>query len=146
MDQFSNMSQYYSYSKLKASNPDKYPSRMGEPWDKDEISQLLNLSKRKMPIQDIADTHDRTKGAIRAKLQEIAYKMYVDHKLAKDIIFTTGLTSVDLERLIKRREKAAKPVLPVKTKEVKNNPTIAEVYAMLMDIQTKVDWLIERVA
>ena len=44
------------------------PVRAGKPWDKDESNLLAERFDSGMPITEIAKTHERTKGAIAARL------------------------------------------------------------------------------
>jgi hypothetical protein len=63
--------------KYKIANPDKdIPTNMGCKWDAIEEQALLDKIKDNLDIEEIAKIHCRTQGAIKARLEVIAIRMY----------------------------------------------------------------------
>ena len=82
-------------------NPDKYPSRMGQPWMADETTDLLKAVADGQPMKDIAAYHERTIGGIRARLCTIAAELHFKDKMSmKDIFKKTGLSTGEIENAI----------------------------------------------
>ena len=63
--------------KYKIANPDKdIPTNMGCKWDTAEEQALLDNIRNNLDIEEIAKKHSRTQGAIKARLEVIAIRMY----------------------------------------------------------------------
>lgn len=63
--------------KYKIANPDKdIPKNMGSKWTDIEEQELLEHIRNHIEIEEIAKKHDRTRGAITARLEVIAIRMY----------------------------------------------------------------------
>jgi hypothetical protein len=85
--------------KYKLANPDKdIPSNMGCKWTDAEEQTLLENIKHNIGIEEIAKKHSRTKGAITARLEVIAMRMYNQNIF--DIEHIENLTGLS-ERTIK---------------------------------------------
>lgn len=67
------------------------PVNNGKGWDRDEDEQLLVLAGSHMSMKDIADTHERTEGSIRARLRIHARLMHNAGKSIEEIVGATGL-------------------------------------------------------
>jgi predicted DNA-binding protein YlxM (UPF0122 family) len=80
------------YTHLVKENPDKYPSRLGAPWDTTECNKLLNSIKMGKSIDDIAKEHGRTNGGIQARLRYLANEYYNKDYDFDDIEELTGLS------------------------------------------------------
>ena len=66
--------------KYKIANPDKdIPANMGSKWTDAEERALLDSSRNNLDIEEIAKKHGRTQGAINARLEVIAMRMYEDN-------------------------------------------------------------------
>jgi len=52
---------------MAAENPDKYPSRMGQPWNDEEDLELLTMLSHKCSKEEISDSVQRTVGSIKAR-------------------------------------------------------------------------------
>jgi hypothetical protein len=90
---------------MVAENPDKYPSRMGQSWTKDETADLLKAVADGQPIKDIASHHERTVGGIRARLCTIAAELHFNNKASfEDIMTVTSLSRGEIENAIFTRE------------------------------------------
>jgi hypothetical protein len=159
------------YSKMADSNPGKYPANMGKAWLDDEVVQLLKSVKAKKTHNEIALEHGRTLGSIVAKLKGIAADYYFgDKRSLDDIQRFTGLDKETISDAISKREwqnsvkegKAKAKEATMKTRVVKvpmkdseptmntslvkaGEPTIAEVYELLKDIQKDFKIIIEKI-
>lgn len=61
----------------------RYP-RGGEPWTKEEETQLANEFERKMKTTEIANLHGRTSGAITSRLARLGLVEPVDYQVKDD--------------------------------------------------------------
>ena len=52
---------------MAAENPDKYPSRMGQPWSSEEDLELLTMLSHKCSKEEISESVQRTVGSIKAR-------------------------------------------------------------------------------
>ena len=97
------MSTYYQ--RLKTDNPGKYPENIGKSWCEDEETKLIESCKLGVPIDDIANTHMRTKGGIRARLGVIVSRCHFDYKWNVDRINRyTGLDKDYISKIIKKAD------------------------------------------
>ena len=141
------------FQKMVESNPTRYPSRMGKKWDDDEVAKLLASIQKKKTIEDIANEHQRTTGAIESQQRKLAVAYWFNDKRPIDEISRfTGLTSEQIEWVIKGRtaeiehvsKKATKP------KQVSNivadtpKSDMKEVVSLLKDIKNMLSILIEK--
>jgi len=144
------------YSKLVEETPGKYPTNMGKAWLDDEVIRLLKSVKAKKTHKDIAEEHGRTLGSIVAKLKGIAADYYFgDKRSLDDIQRFTGLDKETISDAISKREwqnsvkegkgkaKARESTVNVSVKA--GEPTIAEVYELLKDIQKDFKILVEKI-
>ncbi len=60
------------------------PARAGKPWDEDESNLLAEHFDSGMPIADIAKVHERTKGAIAARLVRLGKVASRDEALMRN--------------------------------------------------------------
>jgi len=143
------------YSKMADSNPGKYPANMGKAWLDDEVVQLLKNVKAKKTHSEIALEHGRTLGGIVSKLRGIAADYYFgDQRSIDDIQRFTGLDKETISDAISKREwqnSVKEGKVKAKAKEATMNvsvkagePTIAEVYELLKDIQKTLKVLVEK--
>jgi hypothetical protein len=143
----------------------KYPARLGQPWNDDEILKMLTSIQKKKSIEEIAKEHERTNGSIRSCLRRIAVDYHFNNKMPIEKIQKyTGLSVEEINDAIKKKEYKdllKKRILTTKTpgdkqlegepitktsedKEVEKEPTIKELYTMLKDIQNKLNMLLEK--
>jgi len=115
--------------KYKIANPDKdIPCNMGSKWtDKEEMSLLDNI-RNNIDIEEIAKKHGRTQGAISARLEVIAIRMYEENRYDTEYI----------EELTKLNEKTIEEAIYKKNKnrnnyESKNN--ISNIYITKDDVE-----------
>jgi hypothetical protein len=81
------------------------PARRGEPWSEDEIQKLLQAVRRKETHTQIALAHERTQGAIRSRLRELAADYYFnDNRPLDEIMKFTGLDSETITDAISKRQ------------------------------------------
>ena len=135
------------FEQLLKDNPDKYPSRLGAPWDDDEQKQLLKSIAKGMSINDIAKEHDRTVGGIRARLRHIAVEYYNKDYSIDDIEQLTGLEKdiigKDIAKHLYNKEHPKREKM-VKKLENKNKITKPDnnIINVLNDIKVSIDKLI----
>ncbi len=81
------------------------PARRGQPWSEDEIQKLLQAVKKKQTHVQIAVAHERTQGAIRSRLRELAADYYFnDNRPLDEIMKFTGLDAETISDTISRRQ------------------------------------------
>ena len=96
------------------------PNRLGQSWSEKEIKDLLQEVQKKIPIELIADLHERTQGGIVAKLRAVAADCYLKKNLSiPEIQKITSLSVDQISDAISKREIQAKWKEEKKT--IKNN-------------------------
>jgi len=94
-----------TYTKMVKENPDKYPTRMGQPWTSDEVSKLLVFIANNKQVGDIAKEHQRSEGGITAQIRKMAYEYYKnDKKSIEEIKTLTGLSDSQIIDTIAKRD------------------------------------------
>ena len=127
----------------------KYPARMGQSWNADEIIQLLTSIKKKKSIEEIAIEHGRTVGGINSRRRELAADYHFnDNRPIDEIQKFTGLTKEEVEYAIKRRSdtkviKEKTNILVEPSNESSTNMT--EVLGLLKDIQAKINIVLKKI-
>jgi predicted DNA-binding protein YlxM (UPF0122 family) len=116
--------------------------RRGHPWRNDETNQLMEEIKNKVDIKTIAETHERTSGAIASRLRVIAFELYKEQSKTEDEIQQlTGLSKDQIRDAIKRRE-------DIKTRSNQKLPSRklkkTELLEMIGDIQVTVHKLLDK--
>ncbi len=96
------------FEKLVKENPDKYPSRMGQPWETDEVIKLLKYVKENKSHSEIAELHERTIGSISSKLRSLAYEYHCEGRSLEKIMKFTGLSKEIIEATIQRNQNKIK--------------------------------------
>jgi len=140
----------------------KYPARLGQPWNDDEIVKMLTSIQKKKSIEEIAKEHERTVGSINSYLKKIAVDYHFNDNMPMDKIQKyTRLSTEEINEAIKRKEYKdllKKKILTTKTagdtqlegepmaktSDVEKEPTIKELHTMLKDIQNKLNILLEK--
>jgi hypothetical protein len=90
--------------KYKIANPDKdIPTNMGCKWDTTEEQALLDNIRSNLDIEEIAKKHSRTQGAIKARLEVIAIRMYNENMF--DIEHIEELTRLNVKTIREAIEK-----------------------------------------
>jgi hypothetical protein len=146
-----------NFKKMATDNPEKYPSRMGQPWDDEEVVKLLTSIQKKKSVQEIAVEHGRTEGGITAELRKLAADYhYNDKRSMEEIQKYTGLSQVVIERAIAKREnkmegkeekKAKKNITDVSViAHMAEETEMQQVISLLKDIQSKLSSLLDKVA
>lgn len=91
--------------KLKSQNPDKdYPSNIGQKWNDEEETLLIEELNKNIDIDTIAKNHNRTTGGINARRKDIAYKMHLQNISIQDIIKYTKLNEDKITEIIKKKQ------------------------------------------
>jgi hypothetical protein len=104
--------------KYKIANPDKdVPINIGCKWTDIEEQALLDNIKNNLDIEEIAKKHSRTQGAINARLEVIAIRLYNNNMF--DIEHIQNLTRLN-ERTIKEAidKNKNKPIYELKNNDV----------------------------
>jgi ElaB/YqjD/DUF883 family membrane-anchored ribosome-binding protein len=84
--------------KYKIANPEKdIPCNMGSKWTDTEEKTLLDKIKNNLDIEEIAKKHGRTQGAISARLEVIAMRMYEENRY--DAEYIEDLTKMNESRI-----------------------------------------------
>ena len=124
---------------MKAKMPD-FPLRVGEPWNKEEESQLLKEIKEGNSIKTIAEKHGRTLGAISSHLKLIAVRSYVIDKEPVEIISKeTGIAPDVIMFQVQKRESIAKK--KNKPVAVKSEVTLEDIMRELKEIRRMLESL-----
>jgi hypothetical protein len=137
------------------------PANMGKPWLDDEILQLLQNIRKKKPIEEIAQQHQRTVGGITSRLRGLAADYHAEGRPIEDIIRFTGLTEEVINETVARRKnaeenrikraeskaagRAEKFVKKYQVISSASSPTMTDVLEILVDIQEKLAFILERV-
>jgi ElaB/YqjD/DUF883 family membrane-anchored ribosome-binding protein len=117
--------------KYKIANPEKdIPCNMGSKWTDTEEMTLLDNIRNNLEIEEIAKKHGRTQGAINARLEVIAIRMYEDNRYDAEYI----------EELTKFNEYRIQEAIYKKNKnknnyETKNSNTDTDIEKMKKDLQ-----------
>ena len=90
------------FKNLKKSGKD-YPKNLGKLWSKDEEKLLLQEISENIDIEAIAIKHERTIGGIASKINDIAYKMYIDNISIDKIFEKTKIDEKKLEEIIGKK-------------------------------------------
>jgi hypothetical protein len=69
----------------------EHPANMGKPWLDDEILQLLQNIRKKKPIKEIAEQHQRTVGSITSRLRGLAADYHAEGRPIEDIMRFSGM-------------------------------------------------------
>ncbi len=108
------------YLKVVQNDTSKYPARMGQKWEQEEVQKLLASIKEKKPVSEIAKEHERNNGGIYAELRKLAADFWFkDKKPMEEIINLTGLPKEDIELTIKRREAAMEAKVAINSAKLK---------------------------
>jgi hypothetical protein len=82
------------------------PSNMGKKWNQEEENTLFDELEKDMDMNQIAQNHKRTIGAISFRLEDIAYKMNSKEVPMEEIIRKTRLTEERIAETIQKRQQA----------------------------------------
>ena len=82
------------------------PSNMGKKWNDEEEATLLDELEKDMDMNQIAQNHKRTVGAISFRLEDIAYKMHSKEVSMEEITRKTRLTEERIGETIQKRQQA----------------------------------------
>jgi hypothetical protein len=127
--------------KYKIANPDKdIPSNMGCKWSDIEERALLDNIQNNLDIEEIAKKHSRTYGAISARLEVIAMRMYEENRYDTEYIEKlTRLNEQTIQEAInKKRAKSEKyetKNYDVSRTEVMKVTKVTEVMTLKRDLQ-----------
>jgi hypothetical protein len=93
--------------KYKLANPDKdIPKNMGSKWTQIEESELLANIQKQLDIEEVAKIHSRTRGAITARLEVIAMRMYEENKYdIEHIGEVTKMNAISIQEAIDKKNK-----------------------------------------
>ena len=130
----------------------KYPARLGQAWEDDEVRKLLTSIQKKKPIELIAMEHERTVSGVRKHIEKLATDYHFhDQRPIEEIQKYTGLTKEEIEDAIRKREirtrnsnRKKQPTRVISEEE--SVPTMKEMFSILKDIQEKLTILLEKVS
>jgi hypothetical protein len=105
--------------------PDKYPSNHFKKWSDEEEIELLEELNKNIDIEIIALNHNRTKGGISSRCQNIAYKMYLKNISIEEIIEKTKLDEKSIKKTIEKKKEIIKKIIEMK-KEIENPLSIKD--------------------
>lgn len=93
--------------KYKLANPDKdIPKNMGSKWTQIEESELLANIQKQLDIEEVAKIHSRTRGAITARLEVIAMRMYEENQYdIEHIEEVTKMNAISIQEAIDKKNK-----------------------------------------
>jgi chemotaxis response regulator CheB len=118
------------------------PSRIGESWTNQEEQELLKEIQKKVPIDMIAELHERTECGIRSRLRYIALEHYTKKQTTIERIEEiTGLRKQVIQRIIEKQkqEKQARTAkAPIKDSPVvrqEKESDTKEIICLLKDIK-----------
>ena len=118
---------------VKIQNPEKeYPSNMGQKWNNEEETLLLEELNKNIDIETISQTHNRTIGGINSRRQEIAYKMYLKNVSMEEIIKQTKLDHECIIQIIERKQKIKEPISIERKQKIKEPITIFNFYVFII--------------
>ena len=90
--------------KLLQESGKDYPKNLGKLWTKDEEYLLLQELSDNSDIEKIAINHERTTGGIISKINDMAYKMYIDNISMDEIKEKTKLDEKTIEEVIAKKK------------------------------------------
>ena len=109
------------YIAMAAENPGKYPSRMGQSWNKEEDRELLDMLSHKCSKEEIIESLQRTPGSIKSRI-ELHVRRLAVKPTSVDIIAEE--LNVSEELILKVLKKAQKDTQKEPVKEVPTEPQI----------------------
>lgn len=123
--------------KYKIANPDKdIPKNMGSKWTEIEESELLANIRNNIEIEEIAKRHSRTRGAITARLELIAIRMYEDNRYdAEHIEKATRMNERCILDAIDKRDKNKSKYETKYSHSQKDNTDIANLKKEIIELK-----------
>jgi len=132
--------------KYKRANPDKdIPSNMGCKWSNIEEQTLLDNIKNNIGIEEIAKKHSRTQGAITARLEIIAIRMYNQNIFdIEHIENLTGLSERTIKDAIDKKSKCETKFPDYNDNEILNlKRDLQKCYEEIRELKANVKNLLE---
>ncbi len=81
------------------------PPRHGKPWSEEETQNLLQAIRRKESHSQISQNHQRSEGAIRSRLRQLAADYYFnDNRSIEEVMKFTGLNRDMILEIIAQRQ------------------------------------------
>jgi len=112
----------YFQKSFKDKNPDKIvPSNLGKKWTEQEETLLLTELDNNIDIEIIAEKHNRTKGSIISRQNEIAYQMYLKNSSIIEIIDKTKLDEITINEIIAKKEYSISIKKCIKENKIEDN-------------------------
>jgi hypothetical protein len=112
----------YFQKNFKDKNPDKIvPSNLGKKWTEQEETLLLTELDNNIDIEIIAEKHNRTKGSIISRQNEIAYQMYLKNISIIEIIDKTKLDEITINEIIAKKEYSISIKKCIKENKIEDN-------------------------
>lgn len=114
-------------------------NKIGAPWSKYEEETLLKEIAEGKTHSEIAKLHGRKDGGIAARLKKLAIEMRVKKMSYDEIKSKTGLADYVLRKILKNDSLH-------KEEKVKQTITNEEIYDLLLELNKKLNSLIEKVS
>jgi hypothetical protein len=123
--------------KYKIANPDKdIPKNMGSKWTEIEESELLANIQNQLDIEEVAKRHSRTRGAITARLEVIAMRMYEENRYdAEHIEKATRMNERCIRDAIDKRDKYKSKYETKYSHSHKDNTDIANLKKEIIELK-----------
>ena len=102
------------------------PSNMGKKWNDEEEATLLDELEKDMDMNQIAQNHKRTVGAISFRLEDIAYKMHSKEVPMEEITRKTRLTEERIAETIQKRQQARQQAQDQPNRGPKKEGTVSQ--------------------
>jgi hypothetical protein len=130
---------------FEKNNPgEEPPKNFCKIWSKEEEKQLLQEVQQNFSHDEIASKHDRTTGAIRSRLFQLAVSMIKNNTPIETCAEITGLTQVAILEKIER-DKKKEPKTSKKTEvSLNNGVTISVETYEIIKLQTDVKNIMEQ--
>ena len=102
------------------------PSNIGKKWNDEEEATLLDELEKDMDMNQIAQNHKRTVGAISFRLEDIAYKMHSKEVPMEEITRKTRLTEERIAETIQKRQQARQQAQDQPNRGPKKEGTVSQ--------------------
>jgi hypothetical protein len=124
-------------------------SLKGTKWTDEEEKQLLNEIAQNISKEKIAIIHKRNIGGISSRINEIAYRMFIQNILIDEIINKTKLKEqqildfIEKKKAIKNESKTKQKKIVVESKPINIENEILEIKEQIKDINKNIDRILK---
>jgi hypothetical protein len=128
---------------LRETNPNKYPTRMGEKWTEDEEIELITLIQEEKTLKFIAEKFQRTVSGVKYRLEELALKFLDKGYTMDQVQDMTRLKTSDIEEAKDQKNEKNKDKFSSGTSYRKQRLNDKSVLITLKTMKNQIDTLIE---